>query len=77
MKAEAEHEAKPRRIWIVWECFFAWQEKVMPPTGLREFVAQAKNILSMRRTLGTIRASVQNWEMNVGSPRRKRKLEGH
>lgn len=39
----------------------------MPATGLQEFVAQAKNILSMRRTLGTIRASVQNWEMNVRS----------
>ncbi|CAK9011889.1 unnamed protein product [Durusdinium trenchii] len=41
------------------------KEKVMPATGLKEFVAQAQNILTMKRTLGTIRASVWNWELNV------------
>lgn len=41
------------------------KEKVMPPTGLKDLVAQAQNILNMKKTLMTIRVSVFNWEINV------------
>ncbi|CAE7890296.1 gab-1 [Symbiodinium sp. KB8] len=37
----------------------------MRSTGVREFMSQAKNILSMQRTLGTIAAQVSDWEMNI------------
>eukprot|EP00434_Breviolum_minutum_P037956 symbB.v1.2.033657.t1/scaffold4210.1/size43044/3 len=41
------------------------KEKVMPPTGIKEFVAQAWNILNMKKTLQNTRSSVQLWEINI------------